>query len=132
MPQDPRSLQKMKTIKQFFMFAGVGAIGTIIHFTALIFLVSFDWNRVLATTVGAILGAVTNYMLNYHFTFKSKQSHFSTSVKFFLIALVGIGINAIVFSALLFMHYLVAQIFTTIIVLFWNFLANRLWTFRGS
>lgn len=114
------------------MFTSMGAIGTIVHFAALIFLISFDWNRVLATTVGAILGAITNYMLNYHLTFKSKQPHFSTSVKFFLIALVGIGINAIVFSALLFMHYLVAQIFATAIVLFWNFLANRFWTFRGS
>lgn len=122
----------MKTFKQFLMFTCMGAVGTAAHFIMLAFLVSIDWNKTLATTIGAILGAITNYMLNYHFTFKSKLPHLATSVKFFLIALVGICINAIVFSIMLFLHYLIAQLIATATVLFWTFLANRFWTFRGS
>ncbi|MFM8639009.1 MAG: GtrA family protein [Betaproteobacteria bacterium] len=30
------------------------------------------------------------------------------------------------------MHYLPAQLITTVIVFFWNFLINRRWTFRSQ
>jgi putative flippase GtrA len=30
------------------------------------------------------------------------------------------------------LHYLIAQVIATGIVLIWNFLGNRIWTFRAS
>ena len=64
------------TIGQFLMFAGVGAVGTGCHYTTLIFLVQF-WkvDPVFASSFGFVVGAVINYILYFHFTFKSDKQH---------------------------------------------------------
>jgi len=64
------------TIGQFLMFAGVGAIGTVGHYTTLIVLVQF-WkvDPVFASSFGFVVGAVINYILNYHFTFQSEAAY---------------------------------------------------------
>ena len=122
-----------RTIGQFLMFAGVGAIGTLGHYTVLIVLVQF-WavDPVFASSFGFVVGAVINYILNYHFTFRSDKRHREALVKFLIVATIGAGIN----GAIMFLgvehtriNYLVVQVFATIVVLFWNFVVNKLWTF---
>lgn len=121
------------TVVQFLMFAGVGAIGTLGHYTTLIVLVQF-WavDPVFASSFGFIVGAIINYVLNYHFTFRSDKQHTEALIKFLIVATIGAGINGTVmyfgveFTSI---NYLIVQIFATVIVLFWNFLVNKLWTF---
>jgi putative flippase GtrA len=51
-----------------------------------------------------------------------------------LVATIGAAINAAIMYAgvsLLEFHYLLAQIIATGIVLGWNFLLNKTWTFSG-
>lgn len=118
---------------QFLTFALVGAIGTMVHYGVLFAGVDLlGWAPVLATTAGAICGAIVNYILNYHVTFKSKRAHAAASPRFFAIAGVGVLINgAIVGLAVRAgLHYLLAQIIATGVVLVFGYLANRAWTFR--
>lgn len=121
---------------QFVKFAGVGAIGTMAHYTALMLLVQlFDANAVLASSIGAIIGAIVNYILNYHYTFNSSKAHTETAWKFFTIASVGFVLNALMMALLteiLTLFYLFAQVISTGVVLIWNFLGNRLWTFQEN
>ena len=123
----------MNTTRQFFYFTGLGAIGTAGHYATLIVLVQlWDVDPVIATTFGFIVGAVINYMLNYHITFQSDKRHVEALSKFLLVATIGAGINAfIMFVGVdgLKIHYLLAQIIATGIVLAWNFLVNKFWTF---
>jgi len=123
-------------IKQFIKFAGVGVIGTLTHYATLIALVhAADANAVLASSAGAIVGAIVNYILNYHYTFNSGKKHTETVWKFFTIAAVGFILNGLLMTLLtefLTLFYLIAQIVTTGVVLIWNFLGNRLWTFQDS
>jgi putative flippase GtrA len=122
------------TALQFLGFALVGAIGTAVHYAVLVLGVAlFGIGPVIASSCGAVLGAVTNYLLNYRFTFRSKKAHSEALVKFFVVAAVGLGINAALVDVVIRFfaaHYLVAQVIATAAVLFWGFVANRIWTFK--
>ena len=124
----------MDSFYQFIRFAGVGAIGTIAHYVTLIILVQCAGaNPIGASTTGFVLGAFINYYLNYHYTFRSTRNHQEAMTKFFTVAVVGVFSNG-AFMALateiLALPYLIAQVLATGMVLIWNFVANRLWTFR--
>lgn len=123
----------MKTVRQFILFSGIGAIGTVAHYSVLIFMVQLlHTDPVAATTTGFIAGALINYTLNYHITFNSNKQHLETITKFFTVAAAGALINALLMSAglnMLDLHYLIIQIMATCIVLTFNFITNRYWTF---
>jgi putative flippase GtrA len=118
---------------QFLRYAGAGAIGTGLHYAVLIALVQLARaGPVLASTAGAVCGALVNYALNHRFTFASDKSHGRALPRFALVAAGGVALNAIVMAAVLALagpHYLVAQVIATAAVLAAGFLANRAWTF---
>ncbi len=124
----------MPTIaRQFVKFLGVGAIGTAAHYAILILAVEIAGIPVVfSTAMGFIVGAIINYWLNYHFTFRSSKNHSEAAVKFFLVAAIGLVINTLIVwivAEILFWPYFLAQIFATGFVLLWTFAANKLWTF---
>jgi putative flippase GtrA len=120
-------------VNQFLCFSGVGIIGTLAHYLTLIGMVEIVSMRpVFSSILGFIVGALVNYFLNYHVTFKSAKSHHEAMPKFFVVALVGLAMNAMIMSVateVLRFHYLLAQVISTGVVLIWNFTGNRLWTF---
>ena len=120
--------------KQFISFSFIGAIGTCAHFLVLTILVQFlQFNPVASSSIGFIVGGITNYIMNFYITFKSRKRHLETLFKFFLIALSGLALNTLfMFLMTPNIHYLMSQAFATSIVLIWNFLCNRFWTFREA
>ena len=74
------------------MFACLGVIGTLGHYTVLVVLVQF-WavDPVFASSLGFVVGAVINYILNYHFTFQSRKRHSEALTKFLIVAIIGAG-----------------------------------------
>lgn len=125
----------MHPLRQFVLFAGVGAVGTAAQYLVLVLLVEgLALNPVLASTLGFGVGAVVNYLLNYHYTFRSDKSHFEAAGKFFSVALLGaISNSLLMYLAIdcLGLNYLLAQILATGVVLGQNFLLNRHWTFAA-
>lgn len=120
--------------RQFLHFATVGGIATAIHYLILIALVrGADMNAVLASTFGFTVSAVCNYYLNYHFTFRSNAEHRRAVIKFLAVAGVGLALNSLtmmIAAQYLGVHYLLAQVIATGLVLLWNFSGNRWWTFK--
>jgi len=121
------------TIGQFLLFAGLGVIGTLGHYTTLIVLVQF-WSvdPVFASSFGFVVGAIINYILNYHFTFQSDKRHSEALTKFLIVAIIGAAINGFIMYIGIEntqINYLIVQIFATCVVLLWNFVLNKLWTF---
>ena len=118
---------------QFIRYAGVGALGTAAHYAILIALVqALGTNVVAASTTGFVVGAFVNYALNHHFTFESDRAHRVALPRFLIVAGAGMLLNALLMAALLAilpLHYLVAQVVATAVVLVTGFLANRRWTF---
>lgn len=118
---------------QFSRFAAVGVIGTLGHYTVLVALVHFGTtDPVLASSVGAVVGALLNYFLNYKFTFNSSAAHYVALPRFLLITILGFVINLLIIwwcIEVLALHYLLGQCVATGVVLLWNFGVNRAWTF---
>ena len=123
----------MNVRTQFLRFSGVGVVGTGVHYLVLIVLVqAMKIDPVVASSIGAIAGAIVNYRLNYTFTFNSDKPHHDAMTKFFVVAGTGLLINAALmelFTGLMAWHYLIAQIVTTLLVLLCTFTGNRYWTF---
>jgi putative flippase GtrA len=120
--------------RQFSFFVGVGAVAALVHYGLLIGLVEAGGVApVPATLAGYLAGGVVSYALNRRHTYASERPHAEATWRFAAVASVGFVLTG------LFMHllterlrapYLPAQLATTGIVLFWSFLANRIWTFR--
>jgi putative flippase GtrA len=125
------------TMRQFLVFAAVGAVGTAAHYATLIALVQI-WrvSPPVATTAGFAVGALVNYVLNYRITFASNARHAHALPKFLTIAAIGAALNYGIVWWLTGrgVHYLLAQVVSTGVVLVLNYAANRAWTFatRGT
>jgi putative flippase GtrA len=123
----------LSPLAQFFLFAGIGLVGTAVLFALLFIQVQyFAINPVWASAVGFSAGAVVNYILNYRYTFRSSIRHRTGFPRFYGIALIGLLLNTLLMELLvemLALYYLLAQLIASTLVLLWNFTANRTFTF---
>ena len=120
------------TLTQFLKFAAAGAVGTAFHYAVLVAWVEGAGGPVVpGTLAGFCAGALVNYLIARRYVFVSARSHGSALPRFALVAAAGAAINTAI-VALLYaagVHYLLAQVAATGMVLAFNFLANRHWTF---
>jgi putative flippase GtrA len=122
--------------RQFSSFVAIGIIATCVHYALLIGLVEIAGiSAVAAALVGYLAGGTVSYGLNRRHTFRTKLPHAAAVSRFTLVAAVGFGLTYIFMS--LFIHaggipYLLAQVATSGIVMFWSFTAHRMWTFPAG
>lgn len=127
----------MSISRQFAMFIVVGLAAALVHYGVLIALVELRGvTPVPATLAGYVAGGVVSYVLNRRHTYESERPHEEAGWRFAAVAGVGFVLTSI-FMYLLHdvagLHYIVAQVLTTGVVLVWSFGAHRLWTFsEGS
>ncbi len=76
------------TLQKLAAFGAVGIVGTSAHYLSLITFVEVaGLDPVAVTSIGFVVGATVNYLLNHRYTFQSMKSHFDASPKFFLVAI---------------------------------------------
>lgn len=118
---------------RFLRFAAVGAVGTVAHYALLLVLVeAAGFDPVIGSVGGFVLGALVNYGMNRTLVFASDRAHVEALPRFFAVAGMGLVINALLmrlFVHVLGIHYLLAQIVTTALLLVWHYGGNALWTF---
>jgi putative flippase GtrA len=120
------------TLAQFLRFSAGGAVGTACHYATLVLWVEvFGGGVVSGTLAGFCTGALVNYLIARRFVFDSSRPHGAALPRFLLVAASGAAINTIVVALLhgAGLFYLLAQVMATLVVLGWNFGANRHWTF---
>jgi putative flippase GtrA len=119
---------------QFLFFSAAGLFAAIGHYGTLIALSELAvTGPVPASLAGFVVGGIISYVLNYRFTFRSTKQHREALSKFLVVAAVGFVLNGVamwVLTGPANLHYLVAQIVATGLVLIWTFSCNRVWTFR--
>lgn len=141
-----------KEVKRFAKFATVGAAGAITHFTIVNLLVQLlTVSERAANPIGFGAAVLQNFLLNRRWTFpESRQRNAGRQlVQFALVSIIGLSLNQLVFVVVdYFLEPLVAHFIEQPrlahaisynlalavaigVVLFWNFTANRLWTYRG-
>lgn len=124
-------------IRQFMTFVVVGLINTAVSaglygvFTRLVHL-----HPLTANAVAFIVAVTISFTLNRRYTFRgSLGAVHHQYAKFFAVNIIGLGVSELIIwwlHVILGLHDFLAFAVATGVVLFWNFGANRWWTFRSS
>jgi putative flippase GtrA len=132
-----------KELRRFVKFSIVGAIGAVIDFALLNLMRGFfGWDLFWANTLSVSAAIISNFTWNRLWTYPESRTRKKRKQlpQFTFINLIGLLINNLIVvgvDALLVpyigepLSYNVAKAIAIGVVLFWNFGANRLWTYRG-
>jgi putative flippase GtrA len=131
-------------LSRFVRFALVGAFGAVVDFGVLNLLVlAAGWPKEFANLVSTSCAIVSNFTWNRLWTFPESRERplHAQFGQFLVVNLIGLAINQFLFTttdALVFdslaphpLDYNLAKGTAIIVVLFWNFIVNRNWTYRG-
>ena len=148
-----------RELARFLKFSAVGALGAVIDFGLLNLLVQLaGFPKVLANACSFSAAVVSNFVWNRLWVYPETRGEPLSRqfVQFSVVNLAGLAINTGIFystdrwflgetgllagpvgtlaGAIGMSHfdlaYNAAKVIATAVVLFWNFLVNRLWTFR--
>jgi putative flippase GtrA len=129
-------------VRQFVKFAVVGGTGTLVNLAVFQLLV-FTYERATGGSAGlfnqiavgiAFCVAVTsNFLLNRFWTFRHRGRFIRNFGRFFLVSLVGLGLNELLFTLLhnvAGVHRLFSLLLAILIVTPFNFVGSKWWAFR--
>lgn len=124
----------IKKFRPFIKYAIVGVLGTAIDLGALYLLVEYArMDVILASVFSFLLAVVNNFILNKAWTFQNKSKNYrKLFIKFLIVSLVGLLLTVScmhLFVNVANIWYIFAKAITSLIVLSWNFLGNKFWTF---
>lgn len=132
-----------KEIQRFSRFLTVGAVGTLLDFSLLTLLKLAGLPTLFANTFSFTAGLINNFTWNRLWTFH-ETVHLDWRrqlVQFTVISLAGLALNNIIVLSLENVlglvlgqpewGYLPAKVIATGVVVFWNYFANRKWTFKN-
>lgn len=116
----------------FCKYLVAGGAGFLVDFSALYICRDIlGFHYLLAAAIGFILGLVFVYIASNRWVFETRKLEHRRFIEFSIFALIGViglGLTMLfmwVFVDLVSLHYLVAKVFTTGLVLIWNFGARR-------
>lgn len=124
----------IQKFKPFIKYAIVGVLGTAIDLGALYLLVEYAlMDVILASVLSFLLAVVNNFLLNKAWTFRNKSKNYrKLFIKFLIVSLVGLLLTIFCMQLLVnvaHIWYMLAKVITSLVVLSWNFLGNKFWTF---
>ncbi|MBK7317537.1 GtrA family protein [Candidatus Villigracilis affinis] len=131
-----------KEIERFSRFLAVGAVGTLLDFSLLTLLKLAGLPTLLANSLSFTAGLVNNFTWNRLWTFGDaiQPDWRRQLIQFTAVSLVGLALNNLIvlslegiFGTMLGQPdwgYLPAKVIATGVVVFWNYFANRMWTFK--
>jgi putative flippase GtrA len=118
---------------QLAKFCAVGASGYVVNLAVYATLLAFDVNYLLAAICSFLVAVTNNYLWNRAWTFRRQRGHLVfQGFRFLLVSTVALAAN-LVFLGLLVaagVPKLPAQAIAIVLVTPWNFVANKLWSFR--
>jgi len=126
---------KKNVLEQFFKFAIVGIIGTVVNLLFLyIFTDLFEIYYLISAMFSFVISLTNNYILNKIWTFKEKiKSDFNKKyLKFALVSLCSLVVNLVflyLFTEFIGIYYMLSQILAIGFAMIVNFLGNKIWTF---
>lgn len=121
---------------RFLKFGLVGATGLVIDFSITWFCKEkLLFNKYLSNSLGFLFGVVNNYFLNKYFTFQNNDARFvSQFFAFLIVSIIGFSLNNLLLYLLqkkTKINFYVSKGIATVVVFFWNYGANLLYTFKS-
>ena len=118
---------------QLAKFCAVGASGYVVNLAVYATLLAFDVNYLLAAVCSFLVAVTNNYLWNRVWTFRRQRGHLVfQGFRFLLVSMVALAANLVFLSVLVALGVpkLPAQAIAIALVTPWNFVANKLWSFR--
>lgn len=138
---------------RFLKFCFIGLIGAVVDFGVMNLILYFsDASSRVASTVSFIAAVISNFLWNHFWAYPDSRTKSMSKkiVQFFLVSLVGLGIRFVLFLTIespiirlcqeivpadFFMSpetvgHNVTLVIAILIVLVWNFIGNRFWTYN--
>ncbi|HHM4870969.1 TPA: GtrA family protein [Pseudomonas aeruginosa] len=113
---------------QVTLFLASGGLATFIHWTSMVLLVWGGLTPVLATIIGAFVGSIFNYWLQFYWTFKGNGIHGMAIPAYICTVFLGWCVNAVLFyilTSFAHMGLVLAQLSATAAVAVMNFIAYK-------
>ena len=128
-------LLRHKVVRQFIKFGIVGFVSFTIDAGIYLLLTrALGVFYIYAKVTSFCIAATNSYILNRRWTFQSRNpDRLRQFAQFLVVASTGAGMNAGIMYLLhgrLGIHDMHAFLVAVGVVMFWNFLVNRAWTFR--
>jgi putative flippase GtrA len=119
-------------IANFTLHVVTGFAAVAVHYGILYVLLQFALPPLIASAIGFCGGAVTRFVLAYYRVFAPTHGLTTAGWRFVIVIGTGLLANTALLGALLAVGLSVwlAQIATTILLTFGNYVAYRLWVFR--
>ncbi|MBF0559045.1 MAG: GtrA family protein [Nitrospirae bacterium] len=119
----------------FFKYAIVGCLGTAIDLASLyVFVDLLQIHLLVAAAISFMLAVINNFILNKYWTFQNRSSNIRKQfIKFLLVSIAGLLLTEICMAFFVYglrIWYMAAKLITSGLVLTWNFLSNKYWTFK--
>lgn len=120
--------------KQIVTYGASGLIGTTFHYATMFLIMRPGAEPAFATTVGALIGALVNFVGCKLFVFDSRIRYSVREIiRFMSISAVLILVNAIFVIILTTIFYVwISQLFSTLFCFIIGFFLNRSWTFSKT
>jgi putative flippase GtrA len=118
---------------QLAKFCAVGASGYVVNLAVYATLLAFGVHYLLAAFCSFLVAVTNNYLWNRAWTFRRQRGHLVfQGFRFLLVSMVALAANLAFLSALVALGVpkLPAQAIAIVLVTPWNFVANKLWSFR--
>lgn len=126
-------LFKREIFRQLWRFVITGGLAFILHLSLLILLTELlNVHYLFSTTIAFIVSVIFNYVLSVRWVFrfsKHNQGHLTTFFIFLILATLGLCMNNLMMYigvSLCRFHYLLTQILTAIIIMFFNFITRKI------
>jgi len=119
----------------FIKYAVVGFLGTALDLGSLyLFVDVLHLHLLFSTALSFTLAVINNFTLNKYWTFQNKSSNVRKQfIKFLIVSTIGLLMTEMCmafFVYVLQLWYMASKLITSGLVLMWNFLANKYWTFK--
>ncbi len=146
-------LKNEKERTRFLKFCVVGIIGAVVDFGVMNLLLHFtQFSSRTASTISFIAAVISNYLWNHFWAYPDsrKKSAARKLIQFFLVSIIGLGIRYLLFLTIeppilqlsqriipadfivspATVGHNVTLVISILVVLIWNFIGNRFWTYN--
>lgn len=125
---------KNNDLIKLIRFSIVGVGNTLVNWSIFIILNAFGVYYIISNIIAYTIATVNSYIWNSLWVFKYGQGlNINTSVKFFILNLVGLTVNTTIMYILvdiLNFNKFIALVIASVLVVMMNYTINKLWVFK--